>query len=489
MTCPKCGNELGEGNMYCEICGEEIHIVPDFEPEIEKSMSEVLTNVADEINPEAKVTKELPVDDTVNLLNELEGKKIQNNKKSEDVVIISKRLLIFACTGIIVLFVICAMLFFVSINKENSAEYQIGKGDEALALKQYSAAIAYYEHAKKFSKDDLEPHFRIANCYAEMGNVDKTIDAYIDILNFDPKNRVALESLIQIYLNQENYDEVGNLINNCDDEEFQHKYIDYMAKTPGFSIEEGSFDEMMTLELIPATEGSIYYTLDGSEPGSDCNLYTEPILLRNGKYVVSAVFVNSIGVCSDIVTRTYLINTNVPMEPIVSLADGNFEVPQTISVVVPQGTQVYYTTDGSEPCETSAIYLDPIAIPLGDSHYRFVAINEEGIPSLEVERKYSLNVSCNISEQQAIELVANRQFEIGRVVDKDGNVEGGSGKYLYSYSALRYVQNKTFHFISEYYQEGTIRMVTGNLFAVDVYNGNIYQAIEGANNTYSLISF
>ena len=43
--------------------------------------------------------------------------------------------------------------------------------------------------------------------------------------------------------------------------------------------------------------------------------------------------------------------------------------------------------------------------------------------------------------------------------------------------------------LSEYYQEGTIRMSTGNLFAVDVYDGHLYQAIAGSNNTYTLRDF
>lgn len=479
MICPKCGNELGEGNMYCEKCGEEIHIVPDFEPEIENSLSEVLTNIADDINP-----------DSAGLEKKEDKKNKETNKSiSDDVVVIPKKILIFAVMAIIVVFVICTMLFIVSIKKENSCEYQLAKGDEALKNQQYSAAIAYYEHAKKFSEGNLEPFFRIALCYSQMGNVDRTIDTYIDILNFDPNNRVALESLIQIYINDKNYEAVSRLIADCSDEEFQNKYIDYLVKAPRFSLEEGEFDEIKVLEIIPPTEGSVFYTLDGSMPNSNCALYTEPITLRNGKYIVNAIFVNEMGLASDVSSCTYVINSNVPLEPVVSLADGVYEVPQNVSVVVPAGTQVYYTTDGSEPCSTSAIYLHPIAIPMGESHYRFISINEEGIESLEVERHYTLNIECNISESQAIDIVANRQFELGRVINIEGNIEGGTGKYTYSYNAIRYVHNKTFHFISEYYQESNISMLTGNLFAVDVYDGSVYQAVEGANNTYSLISY
>ena len=46
MKCPNCGNEIKEGHLICEVCGNEIRIVPDFEPEIENSITEVLTTLA-----------------------------------------------------------------------------------------------------------------------------------------------------------------------------------------------------------------------------------------------------------------------------------------------------------------------------------------------------------------------------------------------------------------------------------------------------------
>ena len=95
---------------------------------------------------------------------------------------------------------------------------------------------------------------------------------------------------------------------------------------------------------------------------------------------------------------------------------------------------------------------------------------------------------CGAADPDARELSPG-QFEIGRVISPEGNVEGSEGKYMYAYSELRYVQNRTLYFVSEYYQEGTIRMSTGNLFAVDVYDGHLYQAIAGSNNTYTLRDF
>ena len=31
MKCPKCGETLEDGAVYCDHCGEEIHIVPSFD--------------------------------------------------------------------------------------------------------------------------------------------------------------------------------------------------------------------------------------------------------------------------------------------------------------------------------------------------------------------------------------------------------------------------------------------------------------------------
>ena len=38
MICPECGREIPEGHLYCDTCGMEVRIVPEFEPEVENSI-------------------------------------------------------------------------------------------------------------------------------------------------------------------------------------------------------------------------------------------------------------------------------------------------------------------------------------------------------------------------------------------------------------------------------------------------------------------
>ena len=45
MKCPRCGADMKEGQMYCEHCGREIQIVPEFDPALETSLHKALSDV------------------------------------------------------------------------------------------------------------------------------------------------------------------------------------------------------------------------------------------------------------------------------------------------------------------------------------------------------------------------------------------------------------------------------------------------------------
>ena len=59
MKCPNCGEEIKEGYLYCEKCGEDIHIVPDYEPEWELSLMQSVGEILDEEAKERELEKQL----------------------------------------------------------------------------------------------------------------------------------------------------------------------------------------------------------------------------------------------------------------------------------------------------------------------------------------------------------------------------------------------------------------------------------------------
>ena len=60
MKCQKCGAQMVPGHLYCDICGAEYQIVPDFEPEIENSIAKSMSEVS-EIIEEDKQEKEAKI--------------------------------------------------------------------------------------------------------------------------------------------------------------------------------------------------------------------------------------------------------------------------------------------------------------------------------------------------------------------------------------------------------------------------------------------
>ena len=54
MKCQKCGATLLGGHLYCDVCGAEYQIVPDFEPELEISMAKSLSGLSESIQEKEK---------------------------------------------------------------------------------------------------------------------------------------------------------------------------------------------------------------------------------------------------------------------------------------------------------------------------------------------------------------------------------------------------------------------------------------------------
>lgn len=504
MTCLKCGHEMGEGKMYCEVCGEEIHIVPDFEPEIDLKINNVLNDVADEIDPSRIDKREALNDETNNeqtidlginnITDNLErgidiDDKLGGSKAGQrDVVIIPKKIFV-KVTGIILAFIVI-LLFFVILTfyRNNSVNYQISQGNKLYRSTKYNEAITYYLTAYRMDTGNKDVLYSMAECYEAMGNIKKTIDTYIAISEIDSTDEKAFARLTEIYVARNDYNELNDILVQYGSEEIQLKYIDYIARVPGFSLDNGDYDDAMNLELIPSTEGKIYYTLDGSEPGSDCTLYTEPIMLRKGHYEINAIFVNEYGVCSPVEGRVYNITSTMPDDPKVLLDDGEYSTPQTIKVTY-DGGNLYFTTDGSDPTKYSMIYTTPISMPMGNSTYKFVVINDDGQESNIITRKYSLNVAVSVSEQEALDICVNRQIELGRILDSNGAVEGAFGRMMYKMMDLRNVGGRTVYFVLEYYQEGNQFKNADTIFAIDAYDGSVYHAIEMESGNYRLEPF
>ena len=233
MKCPHCGKELKEGYLICENCGEEIRIVPDFEPEIENSITETLSTLAS--MQEGKDTEEMPkLDETdVSLLQESEDTAGNGNKK------------IWVILSLVLLFVVALISYGLYTYHVQTAEFQIDKAKSYADRGAYEEAISCLETAYAQYPDMAEILFLEADYYYLQENNDAALSALMRIIGDEryaaEDVEEAYDKTITIYANTSQYDKINELLRSCPDERIVTMFQSYLAMEPEFSYVEGSY--------------------------------------------------------------------------------------------------------------------------------------------------------------------------------------------------------------------------------------------------------
>lgn len=489
MVCPKCGKEIEEGKLYCESCGGEVNIVPEFVPEIELSIEESLSGVAMDIKPDDEIEDSVELDIDTEIVEEA----MEESEHDFDMGMSHKTRNRVTIVYIIILAVIVlGLLGYIGLMfyHDNSAMYQCSKGDEQFALGRNRQAVTYYKKAVDIEPSEIEYRVRLADCYLAMENIDMAVDVFKDMIMYDPTSPLPYAQIISIYEKYGDYAKIDEFLVDYASEDIQKQFVDYLAVEPEFSVPGGEYDEEITLALTNESAGTIYYTTDGTMPDEASEVFTEPFVLKKGSHKISALFKNEYGVCSSIVSQVYTILPGAPDEPIISLDSGSYDVPELITVIIPAGCSVYYTVDGEDPTRTSRIYGEPIPLEEGISHYKFVAINRDNVASEIVVRDYDLNVNANFNSDEGLsflyQYLANKHY----IKDISGASEYYPGIFSYLYKDMRNINGVSLYCYNEYYVYGTgARAMTNNTFGVDMTTGEVYLVKRGPNDTYTLSLF
>ncbi len=481
MKCPHCGNELKEGHLICEKCGEEIRIVPDFEPEIENSITETLSTLA--ALQEGEDGQEQQADEMIEEESEPETDEIAADGRK-----------IWIMASLILLFVVALISCGAYAYHIRTVEYQISKAKEYAAKQSYKEAIACLEAAYEKHPDVAQLLFLEADYYYLQQDNDSAIRVLYRIIEGEgflyEDLEAAYNKVITILANQGLYGQINELLRNCPESGIVSMFQSYLAMEPEFSYVEGSYAEVIPLKLSSNTAGTIYYTMDGSMPTKNSMIYTAPLFLETGEYTVSAFFVNDYGIESEVVSKTYIINLAVPNAPEVELYSGEYTEPMMISVEGLEGCRIFYTTDGSDPTEDSVPYTGPIPMPLGKTLFKFVNISEEGVSSEVTLRTYTLSLRDAITTSHAVSRLVNRLIETGYLEDAQGHNKRQSGTLSYQFSSvLRIGEMDDYYTIYEYYDDGTgILSRTDKVFLVQIYTGDSAQLGYDENGEFMAVS-
>lgn len=490
MVCPKCGCEWKEGHLYCDSCGMEIQMVPDFEPEIENSITETLSTVAEEIEGSNSVESQfkesnLQNRDTVDSNAPKENGFFRDSARRGLLPI----MFITFCAVAVTVIVAGVMLYH-----RYSPAYQIQRAKKLADAGNYELAVTFLDEARKLDPENADTALLEAEYLLRLEDQDRALTILLEVvdrahLEYADKERV-FENIIRIYNEREEYEKINRFLVSSGDMEIQNHFQQYMAMAPEFGYESGTYEEVLLLRMSANTSGTIYYTTDGSMPDEHSNVYTAPLVLETGEFQIFAIFVNDYGIKSELTRGWFVINLTVPDPPQISLTSGDYKLPSMIEAEASEGCTIYYTTDGQTPTKDSLQYTAPIFMPLGRTNYKFIAVSEEGVSSEVISRSYSFALETEITIDKAIRNVIQALFDRRVLLDLYGHSTEIQGKYVFAYDTIVEIPNLGYYYVLNEYIEDEIgnRTKTERLYAVEVYTGTPNRLIYDENGEMGLIS-
>ena len=137
------------------------------------------------------------------------------------------------------------------------------------------------------------------------------------------------------------------------------------VETPAFSIAGGEVEEGTTVTITCATEGAtVYYTTDGTEPTTSSAVYSGAITVNSAMTIKAMAAKEGNYTDSEVASATFTIKAReVVATPVISPAGGEVAAGTAVTIsCATSGATVYYTTDGSTPTTSSAVYSGAITV-------------------------------------------------------------------------------------------------------------------------------
>jgi uncharacterized repeat protein (TIGR03803 family) len=147
-----------------------------------------------------------------------------------------------------------------------------------------------------------------------------------------------------------------------------------------FSPPAGTYTTAQTVTISTTTPGaSIRYTTNGTNPSETYGtLYTSPVLISTTS-TLKAIAYEAGFADGPIASAVYTINLPSVAAPVFSPAAETYPTAQTVTITVPSGAFVRYTTDGSTPTETNGTLYFSGAVSVGGTTVLKAVAYESGL--------------------------------------------------------------------------------------------------------------
>lgn len=211
--------------------------------------------------------------------------------------------------------ILCGALIagVIYINRMRQARTYVEEGDRYLAELNYEQAIICYQQAVNIDERNRGANLGLAECYEVGGQNVYAESIYRSMLEHNPKDEDVYPKLAELLIRTDKPEEAQELMAQAvayirNNETIDDWYLMTHPTVPAMDQTPGSFDTRIQVALTADEGDIIYYTTDGSDPTDASNVYTGPLVMRNGQNTVRAIAVNSAGFSSTIIDGVYHIN-------------------------------------------------------------------------------------------------------------------------------------------------------------------------------------
>ena len=406
MKCRYCGHEIPDGVLYCENCGKEVRIVPDYNPLDDILAQEIVGSINGEptgldLSDTERLRRTASQRRTTGrtmrgagtMTEDREARRRQAQRRKAQ--LRKKRRILLA----VMFLILAALIGGIVLIYKNAYNGIVSAGNKALERQEYSEASSAFQRAIGKNKERPEAYTGLSRVYLAQNDPDAAESVFLDAIEEQAGNSDLYGACIDFYIDTKQQMEIPGLLDEATDQ-VREALSEYIIDVPEFSLDaKETYEEVQQLTLTAGKGLTIYYTVDGSDPDTGSTKYTEPIQLDEGETTVTAIAVNKNGIPSMPEAKEYVIELPIEDAPAVSPSTGQYEAATSIEVKVPDGYEAYYTTDGSDPTTASAKYTGPVNMPEGETLFKAVLVSGDGRLSGITTRNYVLELPSDSSEE------------------------------------------------------------------------------------------